>query len=173
MIDRIFWRHAQAGFGLQDLYRTLTPIGFRQAEYSGKQLKELAKDFPVYTSQCLRSKQTAEKYAKVDYAFEELNPDQAWQYALAAVQTIEDEQAIIVGHMPWISLVIAYYLRTTPTTMANSEWYWLKFDEEKSFWFLYAHYICPNCVTDDVLDNPENEPVLIINDPNTYQTYAH
>ena len=164
MMNRIFWRHAQAGFGINDLYRTLTPIGFRQAEDSGKQLKQMAKDFNVYTSQCLRAKQTAAAYGKVDMAYEELNADQIWQFALAAVQTIEDENCIIVGHMPWISLVISYYLHTDPVPMSNSEWYWLKFDEAKSAWWLYARYVCRNCVNDNLIYDPKDEAVLIVNE---------
>lgn len=103
----IFWRHAEAGFASNDLARPLTERGWRQAEDSALWLREQGFALPVYCSQALRGQQTAIAYAAPQAQLAGLNPDGPLHAVWQALARLDGEDAIIVGHMPWISEVVA------------------------------------------------------------------
>ena len=58
MMQRIFWRHAQAAWAANDLERPLTEVGRLQAQAAADWLKDQGIDFPLYTSEARRAQET-------------------------------------------------------------------------------------------------------------------
>lgn len=140
MKNRIFWRHATAGWGPNDLERTLTDIGHYQAETSADWLKMQGINFPIYSSQALRAQQTASYFA-TPTVLAGLNPDGDYQDTLDTLNTIIDDDAIIVGHLPWIGQVIGKLTHsdTGYIVVNTSEVFWLQSEDGKK-WRIFEHF---------------------------------
>lgn len=140
MQNRIFWRHAQAGWGMEDLARSLTALGQRQAEASADWLRQRGVDFPIYCSAALRGQETARHYGEPQI-LAGLNPDGAMANVHRALASIDAPNAIIVGHLPWIGQVIAA-LSAHPqgyVAVNYSELFWLQ-STDAQHWALRAHF---------------------------------
>lgn len=135
-MNRIFWRHAEAGFAHNDLARPLTARGEQQAARSAQWLHGQNIAYPAYCSQALRGQQTAACY-RPPHILAGLNPDCGLQPVWQALDTLPDN-AVIIGHMPWIGAAIARYLDGTPAFIGYSELYWLS--DENGTWQLKGHY---------------------------------
>lgn len=125
---RIIWRHAQAGWALNDIARPLTTLGEAQAQASAQWLQEKYPHCALYSSQATRAIQTAQHYGK-PVQIGQLNPASSYETILEGLAMIEDEQAIIVGHLPWVSEAVVHFstqsLKTYPN-FHNSEIYVLR-----------------------------------------------
>lgn len=139
-MQRIFWRHAQAGWATNDLERSLTDIGLQQAQTAANWLKSQHIDFPVYTSQALRTQQTGAFFAKPIQTLSGLNPDGYMADVYAALDEITVENAIIVGHLPWIGKIIGQYLEKDSgyIEVNTAEIFWLIKNDGK--WELKGHF---------------------------------
>lgn len=136
-MNRLFWRHAETGFALDDLERTLTARGLQQAQHTAQWLLEQGVDFPVYASEACRAQQTALCY-RPPRIIPGLNPGSGLAAVWNAIDSIQDENAIIVGHMPWIGAAVARWLEVPAPFFGYSELYWLS--KENGEWQLKARY---------------------------------
>lgn len=109
-MQRIFWRHAQAGWAAQDLSRSLSEAGLAQAQAAADWLRAQGIDYPVYSSEALRAQQTAACFSASVQTVAGLNPDRSAAEVDAALAAITDENAVVVGHLPWIGEVVGRYL---------------------------------------------------------------
>ncbi|SUO93572.1 SixA phosphatase family protein [Suttonella ornithocola] len=140
MKNRIFWRHAQADWGMDDLSRALTKLGHQQAHASANWLQKQEITFPIYCSEALRGQQTAQYY-DTPIALAGLNPDGAFSVVEKTLNSITDDSAIIVGHLPWIGQIVGGLLETNGYIAVNySEVFWLT-SEDESHWQLKAHFL--------------------------------
>lgn len=135
-MNHIFWRHAEAGFAARDLDRPLTARGAQQAARSAEWLDRQSIRYPAYCSQALRGQQTAACY-RAPQILAGLNPDEGLAPVWAALDTLPDD-AVIVGHMPWIAAAIARLLDGAPAFVGYSEVFWLSNDD--GAWRLKAHF---------------------------------
>lgn len=125
MKKRIFWRHAEAGFAARDLDRSLTERGRRQAEQTAAWLKSRGADaLPLYTSEAVRTRETAAYLGKPAAALAGLNPDGSYGQAAQTLAAIADDAAVIVGHLPWIGEAAGELLGTgfVPFNTAQAIW---------------------------------------------------
>lgn len=136
-MNRLFWRHAEAGFAHEDLARPLTARGVQQAERTAAWLRAQGVDFPVFASQALRGQQTAACYGKPQI-LAGLNPDNGFAPVWQALDALAAEDAVIVGHMPWIAAAIARVLGDVPPMVGYSELFWLS--DAQGQWKLQAHF---------------------------------
>lgn len=136
-MNRLFWRHAEAGFALNDLARPLTEHGLLQAQHTAQWLAGQHADFPVYASEALRGQQTAACY-RTPHILPGLNPGSGLDAVWAAIDSIADENAVIVGHMPWIGAAVARWLDVPAPFFGYSELYWLSNDSGE--WQLKNRY---------------------------------
>lgn len=133
MIVRIFWRHGDALWGLDDLARPLSARGQQQALQSACFLKErLGAKVSIYASEARRAQETASFYGK-PITLKGLNPDGAFSLVEESLLRITDDCAIIVGHLPWIGQVLGQYLQDARGYIAlnTSEVYALAFVDGK------------------------------------------
>lgn len=135
-MNHLFWRHAEAGYGAHDLARPLTPRGQAQAARTAQWLQAQGVAFPVFCSEALRGQQTAACYQTPDIVAG-LNPDQGLKPVWEALDTLPDN-AVIVGHMPWIAAAIARFIDQMPAFVGYSELFWLCNDD--GTWHLKAHF---------------------------------
>ncbi|UJF24684.1 histidine phosphatase family protein [Suttonella sp. R2A3] len=117
----ILWRHAEAGFAGDDLARPLTERGWRQAEDSALWLHEQGYELPIVCSEATRAQQTANTYASPSATLSGLNPDGPQDDVWAALRALTGQDVIIVGHMPWISEVIAALCDGRPQAVGLSQ----------------------------------------------------
>lgn len=136
-MNRIFWRHGEAGFALHDLDRPLTARGLMQAQETARWLLDQGVDFPAFASEARRGQQTAACYRSPEIVAG-LNPDRGFAPVWAALETLDAENAVIVGHMPWIGAAIARYLDIPAPMLACSELFWLS--DDSGAWQLKAHF---------------------------------
>jgi phosphohistidine phosphatase len=114
-MDLIFWRHADAFDpldGQEDLTRTLTPKGEKQAQRMGQWLdRQLPDGVRVMSSPAIRCEQTVKTLGrKVKYK-SELLPDGNLEDLLATAGWPESKMTVlIVGHQPVLGRAIAYLL---------------------------------------------------------------
>lgn len=139
-MQRIFWRHAQAGWAAQDLARTLTDTGLAQAQAAAQWLKMQGIDYPVYSSEALRARQTAECFSPSVRIAAGLNPDGSTAEVDAALAAIADENAVVVGHLPWIGEVVGRYLGTASGYVEahTAEVFWL--ERQDGNWILKGRF---------------------------------
>jgi len=114
-MDLIFWRHAEAFDpldGQEDLTRTLTPKGEKQAQRMGQWLdRQLPDGVRVMSSPAIRCEQTVKSLGrKVKYK-SELLPDGNLEDLLVTAGWPESKMTVlIVGHQPVLGHGIAYLL---------------------------------------------------------------
>jgi len=114
-MDLIFWRHAEAFDpldGQEDLTRTLTPKGEKQAQRMGQWLdRQLPDGVRVMSSPAIRCEQTVKSLGrKVKYK-SELLPDGNLEDLLVTAGWPESKMTVlIVGHQPVLGHAIAYLL---------------------------------------------------------------
>lgn len=137
-MNRVFWRHAEAGFAYEDLARPLTARGMRQAERTADWLRAQGVNFPVFCSQALRGQQTASCYGEAEI-IAGLNPDNGFMPVWQALDALTVRDAVIVGHMPWIGAAIARYMDGQSPMVGYSELFWLSDDDGE--WRLRGHFV--------------------------------
>ncbi len=114
-MDLILWRHADAEDGSDDLARSLTPKGVKQAKKVAAWLREQLKDVPEYrliASEAQRSQSTA-KHLREDFEINaKINPDCHNAAYLEVAHWPRDigKFVVMVGHQPNIGEVAALLL---------------------------------------------------------------
>ena len=114
-MDLILWRHAEAFDALEgqeDLSRTLTPKGEKQALRMGQWLdRQLPEGDRVMSSPAIRCEQTVKTLGrKVKYK-SDLSPDATLDDFLASVGWPDSKMSVlVVGHQPVLGQAIAYLL---------------------------------------------------------------
>lgn len=114
-MDLILWRHAEAFDpleGQEDLSRTLTPKGEKQALRMGQWLdRQLPEGVRVMSSPAIRCEQTVKSLGrKVKYK-SDLSPDATLDDFLASVGWPDSKMSVlVVGHQPVLGQAIAYLL---------------------------------------------------------------
>jgi phosphohistidine phosphatase len=114
-MDLILWRHAEAFDALEgqeDLSRTLTPKGEKQALRMGQWLdRQLPEGVRVMSSPAIRCEQTVKTLGrKVKYK-SDLSPDATLDDFLASVGWPDSKMSVlVVGHQPVLGQAIAYLL---------------------------------------------------------------
>lgn len=132
-MDLILWRHAEAdeaGEGVDDLERALTPKGERQAERMAGWLKrQLASTTRVLVSPARRTQQTAQRLERKLKTVDAIAPG-ATVEALLHVARWPDarEPVLVVGHQPTLGMAVAYLLcgATTPWALRKGAVVWLR-----------------------------------------------
>jgi phosphohistidine phosphatase len=114
-MDLILWRHAEAFDALEgqeDLSRTLTPKGEKQALRMGQWLdRQLPEGVRVMSSPAIRCEQTVKTLGrKVKYK-SDLSPDATLDDFLVSVGWPDSKMSVlVVGHQPVLGQAIAYLL---------------------------------------------------------------
>lgn len=114
-MDLILWRHAEAFDALEgqeDLSRTLTPKGEKQALRMGQWLdRQLPEGVRVMSSPAIRCEQTVKTLGrKVKYK-SDLSPDATLDDLLSSVGWPDSKMSVlVVGHQPVLGQAIAYLL---------------------------------------------------------------
>ena len=114
-MDLIFWRHAEAFDALEgqdDLSRTLTPKGEKQALRMGQWLdRQLPEGVRVMSSPAVRCEQTVKNLGrKVKYK-SELLPNASLDDLLATAGWPDSKMSVLItGHQPVIGQAVAYLL---------------------------------------------------------------
>jgi phosphohistidine phosphatase len=114
-MDLIFWRHAEAFEALEgqdDLSRTLTPKGEKQAQRMGQWLdRQLPEGVRVISSPAIRCEQTVKTLGRKVKFKSELHPegnlDDLW---VTAGWPDSKMSVLVVGHQPVLGQAIAYLL---------------------------------------------------------------
>lgn len=138
MYQWIFWRHAEAGFAQSDLERPLTERGWQQAKDSADWLQTQGVTFTGYSSEAVRGQQTLSCYQEQGKQLAGLNPDGSLAAVHQALATLEGENAVIVGHLPWINHIVSELLGQRVATFGYSSICWLVHDDEQ--WTLKQQY---------------------------------
>lgn len=140
MMQRIFWRHAQAAWAANDLERPLTEVGRLQAQVAADWLKDQGIDFPLYTSEARRAQETGRYYAEPKQKQSGLNPDGNIAAVYTALAQIQDETAVIVGHLPWLGKIVGEFLEKPSgyIEVNTAEIFWL--EQKDGIWQLKEHF---------------------------------
>lgn len=114
-MDLILWRHAEAHVlrdGQDDLERTLTPKGERQAQRMAEWLNQrLAHSTRILVSPAVRTQQTAKALDKSFKTLAALAPDAAADAVLKAARWPDaTEPVLVIGHQPTLGQVAALLL---------------------------------------------------------------
>ena len=114
-MDLILWRHAEAeeaGPGMDDLQRALTPRGERQAARMGQWLdRQLPEGLRVLCSPAVRTEQTARALGRKFKLRAELAPGGTAQDLLDCARWPQGRGAVlVVGHQPVMGQVLAELL---------------------------------------------------------------
>jgi phosphohistidine phosphatase len=132
-MDLILWRHAEAfdaAPGQEDLQRSLTPKGERQAQRMAEWLnRRLAESTRILVSPALRCQQTVAALGKKARTIPELAPDAGVQAMLAAARWPESNVPILlVGHQPTLGLLAALLLtgELFPLAVKKGAIWWLR-----------------------------------------------
>lgn len=115
MMDLILWRHAEAqeaGAGVEDIGRALTPKGEKQAARMAAWLdRQLPEGLRVLASPARRSEQTASALGRKFKLRAELLPGCSPEELLELVQWPQAKGAVlVVGHQPTLGQTIARLL---------------------------------------------------------------
>lgn len=115
-MELILWRHAEAGEGLDDLRRTLTRKGEKQAEKMAAFLKShLPEHTRILVSPAVRTRQTAEALTHAFTIEPRLAPNADPQALLSAAEWPHGEGCVLlVGHQPTLGQVAARLLTGSP-----------------------------------------------------------
>jgi phosphohistidine phosphatase len=141
-MDLILWRHAEAveaveGAGgaegaeaIDDLERTLTPKGERQAERMARWLgRQLASTTRILVSPARRTQQTAQRLERKFKTVDAIAPGAGVEALLHAARWPDSrEPVLIVGHQPTLGMTAAYLLSgaTTPWALRKGAVVWLR-----------------------------------------------
>ena len=114
-MDLIFWRHAEAFDALEgqdDLSRTLTPKGEKQALRMGQWLdRQLPEGVRVISSPALRCEQTVKALGRKVKFKSELHPEGTLDDLLVTAGWPDSKMSVlVVGHQPVLGKAIAYLL---------------------------------------------------------------
>jgi phosphohistidine phosphatase len=114
-MDLIFWRHAEAFDALEgqdDLSRTLTPKGEKQALRMGQWLdRQLPEGVRVISSPAIRCEQTVKALGRKVKFKSELHPEGTLDDLLATAGWPDSKMSVlVVGHQPVLGKAIAYLL---------------------------------------------------------------
>ncbi|MBV7434319.1 histidine phosphatase family protein [Cardiobacteriaceae bacterium TAE3-ERU3] len=138
MYEWILWRHAEAGFARSDLERPLTDCGQQQAADSAAWIKDQGIKFPAYCSQATRAQQTVAYYDEHATVLDGLNPGCGFSCVRETLQQLEGQDAVIVGHLPWIHGITSELLGKNISAHDYSSVCWLQNDN--GIWTLKAQY---------------------------------
>jgi phosphohistidine phosphatase len=121
-MDLILWRHAEAEDpreGQDDLQRTLTPRGEKQAARMGAWLdRHLAEGTRIFTSPAVRCEQTVLALGRKYKVRPELAPGTTVDHILAAAQWPGARPPVlIVGHQPSLGETLAHLLGVAAGSM--------------------------------------------------------
>ena len=132
-MDLILWRHAEAHVakdGQDDLQRTLTPKGERQAQRMAEWLNaRLAHTTRVLASPAVRCQQTAKALQRSFRTLAELAPGATAEDVLAAARWPRSaEPVLVVGHQPTLGEVAATLLvgSAQPLSVKKAAVWWLR-----------------------------------------------
>ena len=114
-MDLIFWRHAEAFDALEgqdDLSRTLTPKGEKQALRMGQWLdRQLPEGVRVISSPAARCEQTVKALGRKVKFKTELHPEGSLDDLLVTAGWPDSKMSVlIVGHQPVLGQAIAHLL---------------------------------------------------------------
>jgi phosphohistidine phosphatase len=114
-MDLVFWRHAEAFDALEgqdDLSRTLTPKGEKQAYRMGQWLdRQLPEGVRIISSPAVRCEQTVKALGrKVKYKTELLPEGHVDDFLVTAGWPDSKMSVLMVGHQPVMGQAIAYLL---------------------------------------------------------------
>ena len=114
-MDLIFWRHAEAFDALEgqdDLSRTLTPKGEKQAQRMGQWLdRQLPEGVRVMSSPALRCEETVKTLGRKDKDKSELLPNASLDDVLVTTGWPDSKMSVLItGHQPVLGQAIAYLL---------------------------------------------------------------
>jgi phosphohistidine phosphatase len=114
-MDLIFWRHAEAFDALEgqdDLSRTLTPKGEKQALRMGQWLdRQMPEGVRVISSPAVRCEQTVKALGRKVKFKTELHPEGSLDDLLVTAGWPDSKMSVlIVGHQPVLGKAIAYLL---------------------------------------------------------------
>ena len=114
-MDLIFWRHAEAFDALEgqdDLSRTLTPKGEKQALRMGQWLdRQLPEGVRVISSPAARCEQTVKALGRKVKFKTELHPEGSMDDLLVTAGWPDSKMSVlIVGHQPVLGQAVAYLL---------------------------------------------------------------
>lgn len=114
-MDLIFWRHAEAFDALEgqdDLSRTLTPKGEKQALRMGQWLdRQLPEGVRVISSPAVRCEQTVKALGRKVKFKTELHPEGSMDDLLVTAGWPDSKMSVlIVGHQPVLGKAVAYLL---------------------------------------------------------------
>jgi len=114
-MDLIFWRHAEAFEALEgqdDLSRTLTPKGEKQAQRMGQWLdRQLPEGVRVICSPAIRCEQTVKNLGRKVKFKSELHPEGSLDDLLVTAGWPDSKMSVlVVGHQPVLGQAIAYLL---------------------------------------------------------------
>jgi phosphohistidine phosphatase len=114
-MDLIFWRHAEAFEALEgrdDLSRTLTPKGEKQAQRMGQWLdRQLPEGVRVISSPAVRCEQTVKNLGRKVKFKSELHPEGSLDDLLVTAGWPDSKMSVlVVGHQPVLGQAIAYLL---------------------------------------------------------------
>jgi phosphohistidine phosphatase len=114
-MDLIFWRHAEAFDALEgqdDLSRTLTPKGEKQALRMGQWLdRQLPEGVRVISSPAVRCEQTVKALGRKVKFKTELHPEGSLDDLLVTAGWPDSKMSVlIVGHQPVLGKAVAYLL---------------------------------------------------------------
>jgi len=129
-MDLILWRHADAIDGVPDIERTLSKKGKHQAETAAIWLlPKLRPEAKLWVSPSIRTRQTADAlkrpYKIIDALYFKQDPAHiiditGWPDA--------QEQIILVGHQPTLSLIITKLTRKNCNEVRKGSVWWLRTD---------------------------------------------
>jgi phosphohistidine phosphatase len=115
-MDLILWRHADAGDGVPDLARELTPIGVKQAaRMAAWLLQRLPRDALIIASPAVRAQQTASALGKEFLTEKRLAPGASVEALLKAAGS--GKTVVLVGHQPDLGRAAAHLVAGS-----RSEW---------------------------------------------------
>src|SRR3954468_10902877 len=122
-MDLILWRHAEAVLerpDLDDLERSLTPKGERQAQRMAEWLNQrLAHSTRILASPALRCQQTAKCLGKKFKTLDVLAPGRSPEALLAAARwPSANEPVLVVGHQPTLGIVASMLIAEQPQPWA-------------------------------------------------------
>lgn len=122
-MDLILWRHAEAYDALEgqdDMARTLTPKGERQAQRMAEWLNQrLAESTRILVSPAQRCQKTANALGRNVKTLAELGPGAAVPALLAAVRWPDaNTPVLVVAHQPTLGLMAATLLTGQPFPLA-------------------------------------------------------
>lgn len=138
-MNLILWRHAEAHElqeGGDDLNRTLTPRGEKQAKRMGQWLdRQLPDGTRILVSPARRTEQTALALGRKYKVRPELAPDGSVAQLLEVVQWPDDKATVLViGHQPALGQTISQLLGLNASACAvkrGAVW-WLRSRERES-----------------------------------------